>query len=190
VVLVRTDGRPTTGGLGVEERGLAQALLEQLNVLDLLQPSVEPLLSLLPHGRFTEQSRELLVADRLRAVLSPLIEAGHLVVIQSPGIDTAEGDAIVAASDLALVVVTIGRTRPQDVDQVTRQARTQGPVLGGLVVGGRDTGRRTTPVSRLDRTRAKNQDPDGSDDHDGGSTDRASKRSGPQTHHSRSRIPR
>ena len=83
-------------------------------MLDLLQPSVEPLLCLLRDGGFTAQSRELLVADRLRAVLSPLIEAGHLVVIQSPGIDTAEGEAFLGAADLGLVVVTMGRTRPRE----------------------------------------------------------------------------
>ena len=67
----RPTGTPTKGGSAVEERGLAQALLyERLNVLDLLQPSVEPLLCLLPDGGFTAQSRELLVADRLRAVLA------------------------------------------------------------------------------------------------------------------------
>ena len=59
--------------------------------MDLLQPSVEPLLSLLPPGRSTDQSRELLAADRVRGVLSPLIAAGHLVVIQAPGIDTRRG---------------------------------------------------------------------------------------------------
>jgi succinoglycan biosynthesis transport protein ExoP len=143
VVLVRTDGHPTTDGLGIEERGLAQALLyERLNVLDLLQPSVEPLLCLLPDGGFTAQSRELLVADRLRTVLSPLIEAGHLVVLQSPGIDSAEGEAIVGAADLGLVVVTVGRTRPQEVEQVATQVRTRGAALAALVVGPRDFARR------------------------------------------------
>ena len=52
VVLVRTDGEPAAGSLAVEHDGLAEALLhERLSVQDLLQPSVEPLLSLLPAGR-------------------------------------------------------------------------------------------------------------------------------------------
>ena len=59
VVLVRTD-ESISRGLEVEERGLAEALLhERLNVLEMLQPSVDPLLSLLPWG-FNSQSRELL----------------------------------------------------------------------------------------------------------------------------------
>ena len=71
MVLVRSDLDPATGGTGIEERdGLAQVLMyERLNVLELLQPTVEPLLSVLPDGGFTAQSRELLVADRFRTAL-------------------------------------------------------------------------------------------------------------------------
>jgi succinoglycan biosynthesis transport protein ExoP len=149
VVLVRTDGHRTTDGLGIAEPGLAQALLhERLNVLDLLQPSVEPLLCLLPAGGFTSQSRELLVADRLRAVLAPLVETGHLVIVQSPGIDSAEGEAIVGASDLGLVVVTLGRTRPHEVEQTT-QVRTRGATLAALVVDPRAAAHRSAPSSAL-----------------------------------------
>lgn len=138
VVLVLADEAQRPVGLGMED-GLAQALLhEKLNVMDLLQPSVEPLLSLLPHGRSTDQSRELLAADRVRGLLSPLIEAGHLVVIQAPGIDTAEGEAIVGAADWGLVVVTKGRTRPREVERVTTQVRARGAVLAAIVVGRRD----------------------------------------------------
>jgi polysaccharide biosynthesis transport protein len=135
VVLVQTDGPPAPGGLAVEEKGLAHALLhDRLTVLDMLQPSVDPLLCLLPEGGFDDQSRELLVADRLRTVLNPLVEAGNLVVIQSPGIDSAEGEAIVGAADLGLVVVTMDRTRSRQVEQVTTQTRTRGTALAALVV--------------------------------------------------------
>jgi polysaccharide biosynthesis transport protein len=137
VVLVQTEGpQPAAnGGLSVEEPGLAQALLhERLDVLEMLQPSVDPLLSLLPDGGFTAESRELLISDRLREALSSLIEAGHLVVLQSPGIDTAEGEAVVGAADVGLVVVTVGKTRPQEVEQVTKQRRTRAAVLTALIV--------------------------------------------------------
>jgi polysaccharide biosynthesis transport protein len=144
VVLVRTDGPVRKDGLGVDDRGLAQALLyERLSVLDLLQPSVEPLLCLLSDGGFTAQSRELLVADRVRAVLSPLIEAGHLVVIQSPGVDSAEGEAFLGAADLGLVVVTVGRTRPRMVEQVAQRLRSGRGPLAALVVGKRSASQRT-----------------------------------------------
>jgi succinoglycan biosynthesis transport protein ExoP len=143
VVLVRTDA-PLKKGLGVDDKGLAQAMLyERLNVLDLLQPSVEPLLSLLTDGGFTPQSRELLVADRVRAVLLPLVQAGHLVVIQSPGLDTPEGEAFLGAADLSLVVITTGRTRPRALEQVAKRRQLKDPALGTIVVGKEGATRRT-----------------------------------------------
>jgi succinoglycan biosynthesis transport protein ExoP len=162
VVLVLADEDPRAVGLGMED-GLAQALLhEKLNVMDLLQPSVEPLLSLLPPGRSTDQSRELLAADRVRSVLSPLINAGHLVVIQAPGIDTAEGEAIVGAADWGLIVVTRGRTRPGEVERVTTQVRARGAVLAAMVVGHRDLKAR----ARRTAGRGPGRDHDGA--HEGG----------------------
>jgi succinoglycan biosynthesis transport protein ExoP len=147
VVLVRTDGPATTSDLVVEE-GLAQALLyERMNVMELLQPTVEPLLGVLPGGGFTAQSREFFVVDRLRAVLAPLIEAGNLVVIQSPGIDSAEGEAVMGAAALGLVVVTTGRTRTSAVEQVVGRVGTAGAPLAALVVGHRDAARRPRLVA-------------------------------------------
>ncbi|MGZ4455157.1 MAG: Wzz/FepE/Etk N-terminal domain-containing protein [Nocardioides sp.] len=132
VVLVRTDGPPIGGGL-VAQEGLAQALeYDRLDVLELLLPSVEPLLCLLPSGGFTAQQRELMVAARLRAVLRPLVEAGNLVVVESPTVHRAEGEAVLAAADLGLVVVVAGRTRRADV---ARAARVRGGSLGALLVG-------------------------------------------------------
>lgn len=150
VVLVRADAPAATTGLGAEE-GLAQVLMhERLNVLNLLKPSVEPLLCLLPDGGLTEQSREHLIADRLRDVFSPLVDAGHLVVVQSPGIDSPEGEAVVAAADLSLVVVTAGRTHPAQVEQVIQAAGTRDVPLAALVVGRRDSSRRARAAARID----------------------------------------
>ena len=190
VVLVRTDGRPGSGSLGVEERGLAQALLEELNVLDLLQPTVEPLLSLLPPGRSSTESRELLTADRLRRVLSPLTEAGYLVVIQAPGTDTVEGEAVVGASDLALVVVTLGHTQPREVDLVVRHARPRGPALASVVVDRLSHGRHPSRTSRFDSAHPTDSDvPEAADlpriATDAGATSAAAGSRNPRT-----RIPR
>ena len=112
-----------------------------------------------PAGGFTAESRELLVADRLRAVLSPLIEAGHLVVLQSPGIDSAEGEAMLGAADLGLVVVTVGRTRPRDVAQAA-QVRTRGAALAALLVGPRGSGYLSSPASRVLHPETDDLDPE------------------------------
>ena len=135
VVLVRTDGPATKDRLGVDDRGLAQVLLhERLNVLDVLQPTAEPLLCLLSDGGFTAQSRELLVADRVRAVLTPLIESGHLVIIQSPGSDSAEGEAFIGAADLTIALVRTGSTPSRALAQVAKLIRVNHRNIAALVV--------------------------------------------------------
>lgn len=144
VVLVQTDPAPTHGGLEVGDRGLADALVhERLNPLDLLQPSVDPLLCLLPAGMPTEQSRELFTTDRVRALIHRLTSIGNLVVIQSPGVDTAEGEALVGAADIGLIVVTVGQTRPREISQAVTRAHTGDTPLAALVVGRHDAARRT-----------------------------------------------
>ncbi|MGI8523666.1 MAG: Wzz/FepE/Etk N-terminal domain-containing protein [Nocardioides sp.] len=144
VVLVRTDDQPGDSNLAVAD-GLAQALLyERLNVMELLEPTREPLLCLLPGGGFTAQSREFLTSARLRSVLAPLVDAGNLVVIQAPGLGSVEGEAMASAADLCLVAVTTRRTRPAAVDYVVRGIASKGtPPLAALVVGRRDAARRT-----------------------------------------------
>ena len=135
VVLVQTDSGPVRTGLAVGERGLAEALLhDRLKPLELLQPSVDPLLCLLPAGNGDEQSRDLLTSDRLRAVLQPLVDDGHLVVIAAPGLDNPAGDEIVGAADLGLVVVTRGRTRSRSVTRAVDLTFSVGPELAAVVV--------------------------------------------------------
>ena len=137
VVLVRTDGQPAAG-LEVEVDGLAEALLhERLSVLDLLQPSIEPLLSLLPPGRVSPQTQDLLTSDRLRVALDPLVGVGHLVVVQSPGTGTVEGEAIIGAADLGLVVVDLGRSRLRDVAALVERWSRRGTNVAGVVLGRR-----------------------------------------------------
>jgi succinoglycan biosynthesis transport protein ExoP len=141
VVLVQADSETSSGG-----RGLAQALVdEQLDPRDLLQPTQEPLLSVLPAGRFSARSRELLLPDRLRTVLSPLTANDTLVVIASSGTDTVDGETAVAASDLALVVVTVGRTRRRELSRIAQHRH--GRALAALVVGRRRSGGPLTGAS-------------------------------------------
>lgn len=150
VVLVRADLDPTGPELGIEERdGLSQMLMyERMNALELLQPTVEPLLSVLPGGGHAAQGRELLVADRFRAVLNPLVDAGHLVVVQAAGIDSPEGEAATGASDLSIVVVTRGSTPNQSVDRVAKLLRRTGAAIAAVVVDRHSFGQR--PVREVD----------------------------------------
>jgi capsular polysaccharide biosynthesis protein len=155
VVLVRTEGTASARSLAIENDGLSEALLyERLNVVELLQPSIEPLLSLLPAGRVVDQSRELLSPERLRSVLAPLVEAGHLVVVESPGSDTVEGEAILGAADLGLVVVDLGRTRPRDLASVATRLWRRGTTFAAVLVergGGRTRMAPPAPKPAADR---------------------------------------
>lgn len=158
VVLVGTDEPATPSGLEATGPGLGEALAhERLNVLDMLQPSVEPLLCLLPWGS-PSQSRELLAVDRLRTVLAPLLKDGHLVVLQSPAIDTVEGEAVAGAADLGVVVVTASATRARDVERVAaRAARMERPALAAVVVDARSSnqrGRHATSGVHIEHTPA------------------------------------
>lgn len=139
VVLVRPAQGPAAGALAVEQHGLAQLLLHQrLDVRDVLRPTVEPLLSVLDGGGISSESRELLSAERLRAVLAPLVEEGNVVVIHVPtGDDAGPGDdeAYLGAADLGLVVVSAGRSRRRKVDALVRDAAATGSPRMALVVG-------------------------------------------------------
>lgn len=153
VVLVRTEPRPSDGHLAVADDGLAEALLhERLSVLDLLRPSLEPLLSILNAGGSVAQSRDLLSADRLRSVLDPLVEAGHLVVVQAPGVDSVEGEAMVGAADLGLVVVRLDATRPHLVTSLADRTWKRGTATAAVVVSNHRRFHRSTG-SRFDEVR-------------------------------------
>ena len=157
VVLVRADGPSSTRGLEVEERGLSEVLLhDRLDVHEMLQPSVEPLLCLLPWGSGPPSS-DLVAADRLRAALMPLVEAGHLVILQSTGVDSAEGEAVVGAADLGVVVVRPGRTRARGLRELAEHRATGATALAALVIDsrrlsgrGRHTSDSVFPVPDMD----------------------------------------
>lgn len=147
VVLVRADTAPSDAGLVVKD-GLAQAVLyERLNVLELLESSREPMLCVLPAGGFDAQSREFLTSTRLRSVLAPLVDAGNIVVIQSPGLGTVEGEAIATAADLCLVTVTTRRTRSSAVSALVNGVAANATPFAALVVGRRDAAARTRLTS-------------------------------------------
>ncbi len=147
VVLVRPGQAPDTGGLSVEQDGLAQLLLhERLDVHDVLRPTVEPLLSVLDGGGLDGDSRELLSVERVRGILAPLVEEGHVVVIHVPDADSPDSDALLGAADLGVVVVSTGRSRRRRVDDLARAGAVAGAARVALVVGPRDLEHRTRPT--------------------------------------------
>ncbi|MBS2936696.1 hypothetical protein KDN32_02945 [Nocardioides sp. J2M5] len=154
VVLVRPAQGPGAGEVAVEEHGLAQLLLhERLDVRDVLRPTVEPLLSVLDGGGMGAESRELLSAERLRGVLAPLVEEGNVVVVHVPTGDDAgpaDDEAYLGAADLGLVVVSTGRSRRRQVDELVAEAAASGSPRVALVVGRGDL-RHPAPPGREDQ---------------------------------------
>jgi len=137
-VLVRTSGPATSSGLAVEE-GLTEVLVhERLSALEVLQPTIEPLLCVLPAGGSPGQMADVLVTDRVRTVLDAIEAAGNLVVVESPGLDTIEGEAVTGAATLGVVIVRLGRTRRSALVGLSAQAARIGVPLVALVLNRHD----------------------------------------------------
>lgn len=128
VVLVQPgDAAPGT-------RGLGHALLhEGVRTADLLQPGPDPLMQLMSWS-IDDDSRERLSSANVRAALASLVRSGHIVVLQAPGLTSIEGEAVLGAADLGLVVVSRRRTRVRDLDAVAARSAATGHRLVAVVV--------------------------------------------------------
>ena len=69
-----------------------------------------------------------------------------MVVIQSPGTDSTEGEAFLGAADLGIVVVTTGRTRTRALGQVASLVAAGKSRIAALVIGSHDTDRSRKPL--------------------------------------------
>jgi polysaccharide biosynthesis transport protein len=145
-VLVRTTSGPATNGLVLDD-GLTELLQhDRLDVRDLLHSTVEPLLCVLPSGAAGPHLADLLLTDRVRPVLETLAEAGNVVVVQSPGLDSPEGEAVARAATTVIVVVTLGRTPRAALERAVRAAAGHSTVVG-LVLNRHDTTRRPPAIA-------------------------------------------
>lgn len=128
VVLVHANDVPEG------QRGLGHALLhEGVRPAELLQPGPDPLMQLMSWS-VDDDSRERLSSANVRAVLAPLVASGHVVVLQAPGLGSVEGEAVLGAADLGLVVVVKGRTRTRDLGSASGLAHTGSPRVEAVVL--------------------------------------------------------
>jgi hypothetical protein len=77
--------------------------------------------------------------------------------LQAPGIAGVEGEAVVGAADLGVVVVTTRRTRPAEVEQAARELDRREPRLAALVIGHRDTAPRLRMAGDVSRADSKQE---------------------------------
>jgi polysaccharide biosynthesis transport protein len=128
VVLVHAGEAPTG------KNGLADTLvLKGVRVVNLLQPSTDPLMTLISWS-LTEDNRDRFSPANLRAALAPVVDSGRLVVLETPDVTSVEGEAILEVADLALVVVTLGHTRTRRVVELAGRARTPGAGFDAVLV--------------------------------------------------------
>ncbi len=105
-------------------------------VSGMLRPSADPLLRVLPWG-LTDQNRERLSRETLRGALAPLLDAGYSVILECSDVTSVEGEAILGAADLGIVVVTTGRTRIRSVAEIGARRETLQTNLAAAVLDDR-----------------------------------------------------
>jgi capsular exopolysaccharide synthesis family protein len=140
VVLVSADlRRPTLDSLLSLEQtnGLAEWLEEDSgNTAPPLCPVVDGLL-LLPAGQASRNPGELLTADRLRQGLQPLVDAGFIVLIDTPpALWWAEAMTLAAVADATLLVVRSRTSRWRAIEQLAEGLRRDGVREIGMVLLG------------------------------------------------------
>jgi Mrp family chromosome partitioning ATPase len=114
-----------------------------------LCPVAERLL-VLPAGRTGSNPGELLTVGRLRHGLKPLVDAGFIVLVDTPpALWSAEAMTLAAMADATLVVVRARISRWRAIEQLADGLRRDGVRVIGMVL----LGDRRSPVSPTRRTR-------------------------------------
>ena len=143
VLLVDGDlRRPTIHSVfGVaNERGLSTLLTTQDALDSVVQPSLEPRLSLVPSGPVPPSPTELIASTRFRAVIDQMAEKFDVVVIDSPPIlGLADAPTMAAMVDGVVFVVEAGRSRRGGLKAALRRLRSMRPNLIGGVLTKFDT---------------------------------------------------
>jgi capsular polysaccharide biosynthesis protein len=122
----------STAGLGGVD-GLSEALLSEEDAVAMLLP-VEASLSYLPPGRNLAQAYERFLPEFLGPVLDDLSKEDRLVVVQSPPLSSAEGEALAGAADAVLLVITRHRHRLADVERTAALLADRPAQLIGAVI--------------------------------------------------------
>jgi capsular exopolysaccharide synthesis family protein len=136
VVLVSADlKRPRVHLLfGVDgSPGLAEILQRRIPAKGLLRPTQEPNLAILPSGRSSENSAELLGSAAMAGILASLKEHAELVIIDSAPLSSADAVALTPLVDSVLFVVDPAQTVRISVHSARRQLdRLNAHVLGAV----------------------------------------------------------
>ncbi len=114
--------------------GLSEAVVDGRDPTELLLP-VEPDLMYLPAGRDLPRAYERFVPELLGPVLDQLRKDDRLVVVQSPSLSQAEGEALASVADAVILVVTRHRHTFAEVERaVGVLAERRIPLAGAVIV--------------------------------------------------------
>lgn len=124
-----------TSASGLETvAGLSEAVLDGRDPVELLLP-VEQNLVFLPTGRDLPRAYERFVPELLGPVLDQLRKDDRLVVVQSPSLSQAEGEALASVADAVILVVTRHRHTFAEVERaVVMLADRRIPLAGAVIV--------------------------------------------------------
>lgn len=137
VVLIDADlRRPTQAKrFGLDTTvGLTQVLSGDAHVDDAIQPTGVPGLSVLGAGRVPPNPSELVGSQRMRQLIEALA-AEHMVLIDAPPIlPVTDAGLLTAASDGAVLIIKVGKTRKEEVRQSMRLlSRVNARLLGSVM---------------------------------------------------------
>jgi Mrp family chromosome partitioning ATPase len=122
----------STSGLDTVD-GLSEAILHQQDPVPLLLP-VEPNLSYLPTGRDLPRTYERFLPELLGPVLDQLRKDDRLVVVQSPSLSQAEGEALASVADAVILVVARHRHTFAQVERAIEMLADRRIPLAGAVI--------------------------------------------------------
>jgi Mrp family chromosome partitioning ATPase len=143
-------------GLG-QSAGLSDVLMRGTDPTQLLV-NADSQLRLLPRGPGAGAAAERFSGPRMRETVRLLRDKAEYVLINAPSVHDANAQALCTLADAVVLVVTLGQTTRQDIDQACAEAERAGAIVIGTVV--EDTrGRRAASKDRSPRS-AQSREPD------------------------------
>ena len=133
--------------------GLSNVLLEGADPVSLLVQAA-PSLRLMPAGTNPVEGAERYPGPQMREAITTLRQRADIAIVCAPSIQEADGQALCAIADAALLVVSLGTTTTEDLLHAIAEADRCGTtVLGAVANHGETTRRPRAPGSAgLDAT--------------------------------------
>jgi len=114
--------------------GLTQVLAGSADLADCLVATQQENLLLLPAGRIPPNPAELVGSGRMQSLIAGLTTSFTVIIDAPPLLPVTDAELLTVASDGALLVVQIGKTRTEQVALATRKLEQVDGTLLGVVM--------------------------------------------------------